>query len=122
MSAFGLIPRVRMALLALLTLALVATGWAHRVPEASGEALAFMAATGATAADFCGEVGGGKRADPLCQACQIAGGADLPPRAGVVRLLAMQAGDCALRPQDGVVLARVLDLSRTPQGPPTGRV
>jgi hypothetical protein len=110
--------QLRMALLALLTLALVATGWAHRMPDASDEALAFLTATGATAADFCGDVGGGAHGDPLCQACQIAGGLDLPPLAGAIRLLDMRIGTASLRPDHGVVLARVLDLSHAPQGPP----
>lgn len=110
--------RLRMALLAVLTVALVATGWAHRVPEASGEALAFMAATGATAADFCGDVGGAKHADPLCQACQIVAGADLPLPAGVVVPLELAVGPMPLHRLDAIVVARVLDLSHAPQGPP----
>jgi hypothetical protein len=73
----------RMVIVAVLTLALVASAWGHRMPEVSDQARAFMAATGATTADFCGGTGQSDRhADPLCQACQIAGGVDLPPPAG----------------------------------------
>lgn len=110
--------QLRMALLALLTLALVATGWAHRMPDVSDEALAFLSATGATAADFCGDVGGGAHADTLCQACQIAGQVCLPPVAGAVLPLDLRIGTASLRPYHGVVRARVLDLSHAPQGPP----
>lgn len=111
-------PRVRMALLAVLTLALVATGWAHRVPEVPDEALAFMAATGATVADFCGEGGGAKHADPLCQACQIAGGAALPSPAEVMLALDLQVGETGFQPRDRASVARILDHSHAPQGPP----
>ena len=110
--------QLRMALLALVTLALVATGWAHRMPDASDEALAFLTVTGATTADFCGDVGGSAHADPLCQACQIAGGLDLPPLAGAVVPLDLRIAKAALRPDHGVVVARALDLSHAPQGPP----
>lgn len=110
--------RLRMALLALVTLALVATGWAHRMPDTSDEARAFLAATGATAADFCGDVGGGAHADPLCQACQIAGGLDLPSLAGAVLPLDLRIGTASLRPDHGVAIVRALDLSHAPQGPP----
>ena len=118
MSALAFMPRFRILLLALLTVALVATGWAHRMPEASGEALAFMAATGATPADFCGEVGSGKHVDPLCQACQVAGGADLPPLVGTAVLQERNVSTGAKLPRGEVLLARVLDLSHAPQGPP----
>jgi hypothetical protein len=110
--------RLRMALLALVTLALVATGWAHRMPDVPDEALAFIISTGATPADFCGDVGGGTHDDPLCQACQIAGGLDLPPLAGAALQLDLRIAQAALHPDHGVVLTRALDLSHAPQGPP----
>jgi hypothetical protein len=110
--------QLRMALLALLTLALVATGWAHRMPDASDEALAFLTVTGATAADVCGDVGGGAHADPLCQACQIAGAVDLPPLGGAVLPLDLRIATAPLDPYHGIVIARALDLSHAPQGPP----
>ncbi len=69
----------RLVLLVSLTVALVATGFGHRMPAPSDAALAFALANGATAADFCGDDldGDGVR-DPHCLACQIAGTADLP--------------------------------------------
>jgi hypothetical protein len=118
MLSLSFLPRLRMALLAILTLALVATGWAHRAPEVSGEALAFMLATGATTDDFCGDVGGAKHADPMCQACQIVGGADVSPPSGAVLPLKLTVGAAPLCPRNGIVVARILDLSHAPQGPP----
>ncbi|MFO1201648.1 MAG: hypothetical protein U1E58_03325 [Tabrizicola sp.] len=115
----SLILHLRMALLAVLTLSLVATGWAHRAPEVPDEALAFMAATGATVADFCGDVGqDGRHADPLCQACQISGGADLPVLANLPQPLVVPAEVDSRSPRENRTVARVLDLSRAPQGPP----
>lgn len=111
--------RLRMALLAVLTVALVATGWAHRAPAPAGDVLAFMAATGATAADFCGDVGPGDRhGDPLCQACQISGGADLPPLVTALAQLRLTPAQVLVHPGTSGVVTRVLDLSRAPQGPP----
>jgi hypothetical protein len=110
--------RLRLALLALATVALVATGWAHRAPDNSDKVLAFMAATGATPADFCGDVGGGPVADPLCQACQIAAGADLPTLAGVFLPQKLRPGPAPHGPFHGVAIVRVRDPAHAPQGPP----
>ena len=109
----------QIVLLAVLTLALVATGFAHRAPSADEPTLAAMTAAGASLADLCGELGQpGRHADPLCQACQIAGGADLPPPAGalVPADLALVAASPA--PRENRRVAKVLDPARTPQGPP----
>jgi hypothetical protein len=111
--------RLRMAVLAVLTVALVATGWAHRAPAPSGDVLALMAATGATAADFCGDVGSaGRHGDALCQACQISGGAGLPPLVAALAQLGLTPAPVLVHPGASGVIARVLDLSRAPQGPP----
>lgn len=109
---------LRMALLALVTLALVATGWGHRAPSSSDEALAFMAATGATPADFCGDIGGDPHRDPLCQACQIAGGVDLPPLPGAILVPKLQVGPARLWPNQVVAILQARDLAHPPQGPP----
>ncbi len=109
----------RIVLLAVLALSLGATGFAHRAPSVDDQAIAAMAAVGASAADICGEIGSpGRHADALCQACQIAGGADLPPRVDPGRpadlvILAASPAPRAIR-----AVTRVLDLSRAPQGPP----
>lgn len=109
----------RMVLLAVLTLALVATGFAHRSPAADDQTLAAMAAFGATAADICGELGQtGGHADPLCQACQIVGAADLPTLAGDPMPAALVLLAEVAAPRESRRIPRVLDPARSPQGPP----
>lgn len=49
------IPLRRMALLVLVTVALVATGFAHRMPTPDSQALEIALANGLTAADLCGD-------------------------------------------------------------------
>ncbi|MDZ4085999.1 MAG: hypothetical protein U1E69_04270 [Tabrizicola sp.] len=111
----------RIVLLALLTLPLVASGFAHRMPDADDQTVAVMLAAGASVADICGAAGDGRRhADPLCQACQIAGGGDLPSLAGPVRPAALLLLAEVTAPRENARAARVLDLSRAPQGPPVG--
>lgn len=111
----------RIALVALLTLSLVATGFAHRMADADDQTLAMMLAAGASAADICGEAGDGSRhADPLCQACQIAGGADLPQLSGPARPAGLVLLAEVSAPRENARAARVLDLARAPQGPPVG--
>ncbi len=118
MLAFALLFR-RMVLLAVLTLSLVATGYGHRVPGAEDQTVAAMVAAGASVEDICGLLGDAPRhADPLCQACQIAGGVDLPPLAGVVRPAALILLAEVTAPRESRRVPRVLDPARSPQGPP----
>lgn len=71
----------RMAALCLLTLALLATGFAHRAPSAQDNALqSAWAMAGGNWSGICGDIGGdGAPAHVKCPACQLAGSADLPP-------------------------------------------
>jgi hypothetical protein len=109
----------RMALLVALTLSLVATGFAHRLPDAEDQTVAAMLASGAALSDICGELALTRgHADPLCQACQIAGGADVPPLAGAVVPAALVLVAEVTAPRESRRIARVLDPARTPQGPP----
>lgn len=109
----------RMALLTVLALALVATGFAHRLPNADEQVVAAMAAAGASMADICGDLGQpGRHADSACQACQIVGGADLPLPTGAVLRADLVLLAVVPAPRENRRAARVLDLSRTPQGPP----
>lgn len=112
-----------MALLALLTVALTATGFAHRMPavtdQAQAEAVAFLLANGGGIADICGNgFPGSETKTPSCLACQIAGTADLPALAqGLIDAdLAFIARVVA--PRESRALLRVLDVANTPQGPP----
>ncbi|MES2813387.1 MAG: hypothetical protein V4720_00665 [Pseudomonadota bacterium] len=118
MSAFVL-QLHRMVVLAVLSVALVGTGFAHRAPVADEQTVAAILLSGATAADICGTLGeSGRHVDPLCQACQITGGTDLPPLAPVVRPLGLTLLADVSAPRESRRVERVLDLSRTPQGPP----
>ncbi len=109
----------RLVLLVSLTVALVATGFGHRMPAPSDAALAFALANGATAADFCGDDldGDGVR-DPHCLACQIAGTADLPTTTQSLIDLDLAFVARTVAPRESRALARVLYLANTPQGPP----
>jgi hypothetical protein len=109
----------RALVLLALTVALTATGFAHRMPSAQDGAVAFAIANGVTLADLCaGDLDGDGHRDPHCMACQIAGSADLPPATpGLIDLeLAFVAS--VIAPSESRAVARVLDPSHTPQAPP----
>jgi hypothetical protein len=119
MMTQALIRMHRLVLLVTLTVALVATGFGHRMPAPEDEALAFALANGATVADFCGgdaEADGTR--DPHCLACQIAGSADLPPTTQTLIDLDLAFVAATVAPRESRALARVLDPANTPQGPP----
>ena len=109
----------RAVLLAALTVALVATGFAHRMPSAEDEALAFALQNGISLSEFCG-------VDPIkaahggadCQACQIAGTADLPPLTGTRIDLELAFHAEVVAPREVRALVRATDPAHPPQGPP----
>lgn len=108
----------RAVLLAVLTVALAATGFAHRMPSGQDEAVAFAAGTGVSLSDICGDAGKAALAGAECQACKISGTADLPPLTGA-RI------DLELAFHAEVILTRVeralthaVDPAHRPQGPP----
>lgn len=108
----------RAVLLAVLTVALVATGFAHRMQADQEEALAFALQNGVSLADICGDMGKGLHPGTECQACQISATADLPPLTGarIDLELAFQADVVA--PREQRALARAVDPAHRPQGPP----
>ncbi|WP_137110394.1 hypothetical protein [Rhodobacter sp. SY28-1] len=109
----------RAALFALVTLALVATGFAHRMPSQQDEALAFVLATGASLADICGDdLGGNGNASADCLACQITGAADLPSAALSLIDLDLAFHAAVIAPREAVALARAQGPAHRPQGPP----
>lgn len=113
----------RAALFALVTLALVATGFAHRMPSAQDEArdaaLAFVLATGASLADICGDDPGGDTLGKVdCLACQITGAADLPPAIMSLIDLNLAFHAAVIAPRETVALARAQGPAHRPQGPP----
>ncbi|MCU0905427.1 MAG: hypothetical protein MUE83_16395 [Tabrizicola sp.] len=115
-----IVPRLsRIALFLALTVALVGTGFAHRLSVDDGERLAFILATGATATDVCDDAtpGAGHHHAP-CLACQIAGGALLPPATGAEQVLALAPSAGIVRAADHAPVPRRLDHSHTAQAPP----
>jgi hypothetical protein len=110
----------RALLLVALTVALVGTGFAHRVTAAEDQVLAFVLATGATAADICDDATpGDDHRGPSCLACQIAGGADLPSGGGAVLPLDLASAARITVAQHAVVIQHKLDHSHASQAPPT---
>jgi len=110
----------RAILLVVLTVALVATGFAHRLPSAADQSLALALANGATLDDLCADgKAGGQHQGPGCLACQIAGAADLPPLPGELQRLELVFLATVTAPRESRIALRVLDLSNAPQGPPT---
>jgi hypothetical protein len=109
----------RVALVVALTVALVATGFAHRMPTAQDQALDTALASGMTLADLCGGDldAKGHRAPP-CLACHVADSADLPPvTTGLIDLeLAFVAR--VIAPRESRAIARIFDPAHTPRAPP----
>jgi hypothetical protein len=112
----------RLALLVILAVSLTATGFAHQIKapdQAADQALAFALANGATAADFCGDdMSGESHADARCLACQIAGTAALPAASGALSELEFALLSRGPAPRESRAVARRLNLSHAPQGPP----
>jgi hypothetical protein len=109
----------RALLLLALTVALTATGFAHRMSPAEDATIAYAIANGVTLADLCaGDLNGDGHRDPHCMACQIAGSADLPPaNPGLISLeLAFVAR--VIAPRESRAVTAVLDLAHAPQAPP----
>jgi hypothetical protein len=109
----------RAVLIGAFAVALIATGFAHRMPSPQDEALAFALANGAALADFCGdETVAGSKGGAHCLACQIAGSADLPIATGALIDLELAFVATVIAPREDRVLQRILDPAHSPQGPP----
>jgi hypothetical protein len=104
-------------ILAALTIALVATGFAHRMPTQQDDALAFVIANGGLS-DICGEVPGDSHATADCLACQISGTADVPHQAQTLIDLELAFEAAVITPRESRALSRVFDPANRPQGPP----
>lgn len=79
MSIRAILGPVRLMLLSLLTLALMATGFAHRAPSGDEAALqAVWQMAGGNWDGFCGDPGMGSTPHVKCPACQLTDGAGLP--------------------------------------------
>ena len=109
----------RLVLLAVLSLSLVATGFAHRMPSTDDAALAAYAMSGGDLADLCGDLDGDGLPDHGdCPACQIAGSADLPPNALTLRDADLAFVAKVFAPRESRALRMVLDPARGLRAPP----
>jgi hypothetical protein len=107
------------AILAVLTLALVATGFAHRIPTVQDAFIQSYVLSGGDVADLCADIDGDGLADHGdCPACHIVASADLPD-AG----LTFHDADLAfvakiVAPRENRAVRAVLDLARGLRAPP----
>ncbi len=108
----------RLLLLLAVTVSLTATGFAHKLPDAQDQALAFALATGAGPDDLCGDMPGSSLHGGSCLACQIAASADLPPLTRLLIDADLAFVASVIAPRETRALARVLDPGHSPQGPP----
>jgi hypothetical protein len=119
MSRLNFIRLHHFAMLLALTIALVGTGFAHRISPVEDQRLAFVLATGAVVADLCDDATpGGGHLGPSCLACQIAGGADLPPVLGTLTRLDLNPVARIVVTVDSDTVPRRPDHSHVPQAPP----
>lgn len=120
MSMRLIIALSRLAALCLLTLALVTTGLAHRAPSAQDDALqsAWMLA-GGNWSGICGEATtDGQRSHVKCPACQITGGADLPPAPATMHRAAPRLLAVLAAPASEIPVRPVLDPAHGSRAPP----
>lgn len=105
-----------LALVALLTVAFVATGLAHRVPTAEMEA---WVVAGGDPADLCGgKDGSGDMLHGDCPACHIAGAMMLPDPAPSVRAADLVFVAEVVAPRESRALRHLDDPTRASRGPP----
>ena len=114
----SLVSLSRALLFAALTVALVATGFGHRIATPQDQALVLTLATGATSADFCGDTGPDDHAGQDCLACQITGTAALPPRSAALAALVPSPAAPITPPRDRRIPVAAVDPAHRPQGPP----
>ncbi|MDQ2065241.1 hypothetical protein Q9295_02550 [Xinfangfangia sp. CPCC 101601] len=114
-----LLQPLRLMLLALVTLALLATGFAHRAPsqdEAALETLWVMA--GGSDAGLCGASWDPSKPHMKCPACQLTGSVDVPPCMGAVQKAELRLLAELTLPPSGAPRPAVLDKGHGSRGPP----
>jgi hypothetical protein len=110
----------RAVLFTVLSMALIAIGFAHRMPSASDQTSAFALVNGATAADICGDAFPGRvQSGTGCLACQIGAAADLPPAPGDSLDLDLLVPVKVTDQRESRIVARAFDPSHAAQGPPS---
>ena len=108
-----------MVLLAVLTVALVATGFAHRLPGAQDVAVQTFVAAGGALADLCGATSDkGDVVHPDCPACHIASNLMPAPGTPTVRAADLIFVATVVAPRESRALRHVPDPSRSSQSPP----
>lgn len=109
----------RAVLFAVVTVALVTTGFAHRVSTTQDDALAYAIENGISLSDLCGgDLGSSMFVGAECQACQITGSANLPPLTGVRIDLDLVFHAAFVATKEVQAILRAADPAHRPQGPP----
>lgn len=110
-------------LIALLTVALVATAFAHRIPSASDMAsdmaIEAYVVAGGDISDICGDPGSdGKATHRDCPACQIVGSAMLPDAPQTIIHVDYIHVATVVAPRESRAVRSVLDPARGMRAPP----
>ena len=109
----------RALVLVALTLALVATGFAHRMPSVNTAELQAFVLAGGDLAELCGDFDGDGRPDHGdCPACHISAGADLPGQTVLPRDADLVFIARITAPRESRVVRAVLDPARGLRAPP----
>jgi len=109
----------RLVLVAALTVALVATGFAHRMPSTTDAFLTAYALQTGDIADLCGDLDGDGLADHAdCPACRIVGSADLPPTTQTQRNADLAFVAKVIAPRESRAVRLVLDPAHGLRAPP----
>ena len=106
-------------LIALLTLALVATGFAHRIPGTSDTAIEAYVAGGGALSELCSDLGAdGKEMHADCPVCHIVGSAMLPDAPQSVAAVNYVYVATVVAPRESRAIRTVLDPARGMRAPP----
>lgn len=106
-------------LIALLTVALVATAFAHRLPSASDIAIEAYGIAGVDISDICGDGGAdGKAAHPDCPACHIVGSVMMPDALQNIVQVNYAFVATVIAPRESRSTRSVLDPARGMRAPP----
>lgn len=109
----------RLIIIAATTVALVATGFAHRAPSSDDAALEAFVLAGGNMADACAGADGDRPSDRGdCPACHIAGGALLPPATPAVHDADLIFVAEVVAPRESRAVRSVLDAARGLRAPP----
>lgn len=106
-----------MALVALLTLALVATGFGHRMPTVQDAQLEIIAQMGGLT-EICADLNGDGIPDDECPVCHLTGSADLPPATSSAKRADLAFVAEIVAPRESRAIRVVLDPARGLRAPP----